>query len=98
MFLRDAAPRAFRERRPRPSQSRAFNGHLVLRCHSPDAIGRFSGDGSGGTGALSDAAAAAPTMGRERAATARLIGGHIELIEADVMELARLAANSNAGG
>ena len=41
---------------------------------------------------------AAPTMGRERAATARLIGGHIELIEADVMELARLAANSNAGG
>ncbi len=46
----------------------------------------------------SDAAAAAPTMGRERAATARLIGGHIELIEADVMELARLAANSNAGG
>ncbi len=28
----------------------------------------------------------------------RLIGEHIELIEADVMELARLAANSNAGG
>ena len=41
---------------------------------------------------------AAPTMGRERAATAGLIGEHIELIEADVMELARLAANSNAGG
>ena len=59
--------------------------------------GDIPGDGSGGTGALSDAAAAAPTMGRERAATARLIGGHIELIEADVMELARLAANSNAG-
>ena len=60
--------------------------------------GDIPGDGSGGTGALSDATAAAPTMGRERAATARLIGGHIELIEADVMELARLAANSNAGG
>ena len=40
----------------------------------------------------------APTMDRERAATARLIGEHIELIEADVMELARLTANSNAGG
>jgi hypothetical protein len=48
--------------------------------------------------AVLDVAAAAPTMGRERAATARLIGGHIELIEADVMELARLAANSNVGG
>lgn len=48
--------------------------------------------------AVLDVAAAAPTMGRERAATARLIGEHIELIEADVMELARLAANSNAGG
>ena len=60
--------------------------------------GDIPGDGSGGTGALSDATAAAPTMGRERAATARLIGEHIELIEADVMELARLAANSNAGG
>jgi len=60
--------------------------------------GDIPGDGSGGTGALSDAAAAAPTMGRERAATARLIGEHIELIEADVMELARLAASSNAGG
>ena len=56
--------------------------------------GDIPGDGSR-TGALSDAAAAAPTMGRERAATAQLIG---ELIEADVMELARLAANSNAGG
>ena len=60
--------------------------------------GDIPGDGSGGTGALSDAAAAAPAMGRERAATARLIGEHIELIEADVMELARLTANSNAGG
>ena len=59
--------------------------------------GDIPGDGSG-TGALSDAPAAAPTMGRERAATAQLIGEHIELIEADVMELARLAANSNAGG
>ena len=29
---------------------------------------------------------------------ARLIGEHIGLIEAEVMELARLAANSNAGG
>ena len=60
--------------------------------------GDIPGDGSGGTGALSDAAAAAPAIGRERAATAQLIGEHIELIEADVMELARLAANSNAGG